>query len=176
MLPGGAGCAGCCWWSQSRGETCQCLCFCFAVPLAFSGLGQTCPALFPLVLTWTQRTGWSQSCSHTWHSRRATQREKWALYYHHHYFHHCEKLKSKITNYKRVHVDMFSQCFNVGECLRVFGDHISQDMLHTCCHFFHRWQTWHKTNTDTTKLSNPIPDHWVNSSNIIHSSQSVHNK
>lgn len=36
------------------------------------------------------------------------------------------------------------QRFHVSKCLRVFGNHISQDVLHTCSHFLHWGQSWYK--------------------------------
>lgn len=37
------------------------------------------------------------------------------------------------------------QCFHASKGLRVFGDHISQDVLHTCSYFLHWGQTWHES-------------------------------
>lgn len=36
------------------------------------------------------------------------------------------------------------QCFHVGKRLRVFGNHIGQDVLHTCSYLLHWGQAWQK--------------------------------
>lgn len=155
LLPDGAGCGGCWRRSRRRGGTCQCPWICFAA-LLVSWKRRQVSALFLSVPPWTQKTVWSHSFSHTWCNKRNRRRE-WRRGYclvinKLWYQYQCDKdhcgNRNQSSQIKKRYVHTFLQCSHEGECLGVFGYHISQDMLHPCSYFFYRWQTWHtKTHT-----------------------------
>lgn len=51
-----------------------------------------------------------------------------------------QRVKSNLTERQKgcVWASAFVQCLHVGECRGVFGDHIGQNMRHTCGDFFFR--------------------------------------
>lgn len=51
-----------------------------------------------------------------------------------------QKIQSNLTEHQKccTWASTFVQCFDVGECHGVFGDHIGQNMCHTCSDFFFR--------------------------------------
>lgn len=128
LLPDGVGCAGCCRWNHSRDGTCLCLWFLFVLRYFCCLWWRPSLAPSPSRLSWIQMTGWSQDSSHTWHR---TNRKEDQCYYH-------------ISRDHDKCVTTFLQWFYVSKCLRVFGNPISQDVLHTCSYFLQWGKTCHK--------------------------------
>lgn len=120
VLPGGAGYAGRCRWNQSTGGTCQCPCFYSAGLLEVP---------FPSAPTWRRGTGWSPGFSRTCQrSEKDSSVQTCGLI-------------SKNHWKRRARVCAVLQRFHIGERLGVFGNHICQDVLHTCSYFLHSRQT-----------------------------------